>query len=142
MDKNQNTDTITTKTNQGSADWKHATGEINIRLVNDFLFRALLQRNNRVLKGLIASLLHMQMDEIQSVTIENEIVLGEHIPDKTFILDIRVLMNDDSLINLEMQDYTLFPESPECYASYYLMNEKDALIARLLRENEELRRNQ
>ena len=168
MDKNQNTDTITTKSNQGSADCKHATGEINIRLVNDFLFRALLQRNNRVLKGLIASLLHMQMDEIQSVTIENEIVLGEHIPDKSFILDIRVLMNDSSLINLEMQvinqqnwversmsylcrcfdnipkgedyidvkpvvqigllDYTLFPESPEFYASYYLMNEKSHQI--------------
>ena len=110
----------------------------------------------------------MQMDEIQSVTIENEIVLGEHIPDKTFILDIRVLMNDSSLINLEMQvvdqrnwiersmsylcrcfdnipkgddyidvkpvvqigllDYTLFPESPEFYASYYLMNEKSHQI--------------
>ena len=168
MDKNQNTETINSKTNQELSDWKQATGEINIRLVNDFLFRALLQRNNRVLKGLIASLLHMQMDEIQSVTIENEIVLGEHIPDKTFILDIRVLMKDDSLINLEMQvinqqnwversmsylcrcfdnirkgedyinvkpvvqigllDYTLFPESPEFYASYYLMNEKSHQI--------------
>ena len=164
MDKKQNSEPITTVTNQGSSDWKQATGEINIKLVNDFLFRALLQRNNHVLKGLIASLLHMQMDEIQSVTIENEIVLGEHIPDKTFILDIRVLMNDDSIINLEMQvvdqknwversmsylcrcfdnipkgedyinvkpvvqigllDYTLFPESPEFYASYYLMNER------------------
>ena len=103
MDKNQNTETITTEANQRSSDWKQATGEINIRLVNDFLFRALLQRNNRVLKGLIASLLHMQTDEIQSVTIENEIVLGEHDADKSFILDIRVLMNDSSLINLEMQ---------------------------------------
>ena len=94
MDKNQNTETITTETNQGSSDWKQATGEINIRLVNDFLFRALLQRNNHVLKGLIASLLHMQMDEIQSVTIENEIVLGEHIPDKTFINPTRFIVTN------------------------------------------------
>ena len=67
------------------------------------LFRALLQKNNRVLKGLIASLLHMKMEDIQSVIIKNEIILGKHIPDKAFILDIRVLMNDNSIINLEMQ---------------------------------------
>ena len=105
MDKNKNhkieyTNNTTTKT---SSDWKQATGEINIKLVNDYLFRALLQRNNHVLKGLIASLLHMKMGDIQSVIIKNEIILGKHIPDKAFILDIRVLMNDNSIINLEMQ---------------------------------------
>ena len=52
MDKNKNhkieyTNNTTTKT---SSDWKQATGEINIKLVNDYLFRALLQRNNHVLK--------------------------------------------------------------------------------------------
>ena len=141
---------------------------INIKLVNDYLFRALLQKNNRVLKGLIASLLHMEMEDIQSVIIKNEIILGKHIPDKAFILDIRVLMNDNSIINLEMQvvdqcnwversmsylcrcfdnlakgddyinakpvvqigllDYTLFPDAPEFYASYYLMNENSHKI--------------
>ena len=103
MDKNQTTEYISDTTTQTSSDWKHATGEINIKLVNDYLFRALLQKNNHVLKGLIASLLHMKMEDIQSVIIKNEIILGKHIPDKAFILDIRVLMNDNSIINLEMQ---------------------------------------
>ena len=168
MDKNQTTEYINNATPQTSSDWKQATGEINIKLVNDYLFRALLQKNNRVLKGLIASLLHMKMEDIQSVIIKNEIILGKHIPDKAFILDIRVLMNDNSIINLEMQvvdqcnwversmsylcrcfdnlskgddyinakpvvqigllDYTLFPNAPEFYASYYLMNEKSHKI--------------
>ena len=103
MDKNQTTEYTKNTTTQTSSDWKQATGEINIKLVNDYLFRALLQKNNRVLKGLIASLLHMKMEDIQSVIIKNEIILGKHIPDKAFILDIRVLMNDNSIINLEMQ---------------------------------------
>ena len=168
MDKNQTTKYTNDTTPQASSDWKQATGEINIKLVNDYLFRALLQKNNRVLKGLIASLLHMEMEDIQSVIIKNEIILGKHIPDKAFILDIRVLMNDNSIINLEMQvvdqcnwversmsylcrcfdnlskgddyinakpvvqigllDYTLFPNAPEFYASYYLMNEKSHKI--------------
>ena len=168
MDKNQTTEYTNDTTPQTSSDWKQATGEINIKLVNDYLFRALLQKNNRVLKGLIASLLHMEMEDIQSVIIKNEIILGKHIPDKAFILDIRVLMNDNSIINLEMQvvdqcnwversmsylcrcfdnlskgddyinakpvvqigllDYTLFPDAPEFYASYYFMNEKSHKI--------------
>ena len=168
MDKNQTTEYINNASPQTSSDWKQATGELNIKLVNDYLFRALLQKNNRVLKGLIASLLHMKMEDIQSVIIKNEIILGKHIPDKAFILDIRVLMNDNSIINLEMQvvdqcnwversmsylcrcfdnlvkgddyinakpvvqigllDYTLFPDAPEFYASYYLMNEKSHKI--------------
>ena len=168
MDKNQTTEYTNNTTTYTSSDWKQATGEINIKLVNDYLFRALLQKNNRVLKGLIASLLHMKMEDIQSVIIKNEIILGKHIPDKAFILDIRVLMNDNSIINLEMQvvdqcnwversmsylcrcfdnlakgddyinakpvvqigllDYTLFPNAPEFYASYYLMNEKSHKI--------------
>ena len=44
--------------------------------------------------------------------IYNPIVLGKYIKDKTFILDIKVLLNDDTIINLEMQlnDYGNWPE--------------------------------
>ena len=44
MDKNQTTEYINNATTQTSSDWKQATGEINIKLVNDYLFRALLQK--------------------------------------------------------------------------------------------------
>ena len=45
------------------------SGPLDISLVNDDLFRALLQRNNNVLKALIASLLHMYLSDIKSVKI-------------------------------------------------------------------------
>lgn len=80
-----------------------ASGPIGIRLVNDYLFRALLQQNNHVLKSLIASLLHLPIDQIESVAIQNEIILGEFIESKNFVLDIHVLLNNHTSINLEMQ---------------------------------------
>ena len=79
------------------------TGPLIIPMTNDYLFRALLQQNNKVLKGLISSLLHLSLDEIISVEITNPIELGKSIDAKDFFLDIKVLLNSDTVINLEMQ---------------------------------------
>ena len=94
---------VSTVTTATSSEWLSATGPITIPLTNDYLFRALLQRNNYVLKGLICSLLHLSPQEISSVIINNPIILGESINDKTFFLDISITLNDHTLINLEMQ---------------------------------------
>ena len=142
----------------------NATGPVTIPMTNDYLFRALLQRNNKVLKGLISSLLHLPIQQIVSVEILNPIELGKSIDEKNFILDIKVSLNNSAIINLEMQvihernwvdrslsylcrlydhlspgddytqikpvrqigflDFTLFPEAPEFYATYKMLNEK------------------
>ena len=86
-----------------NSEWHSATGPLSIPLTNDYLFRALLQRNNYVLKGLICSLLRLSPQEVSSVIINNPIILGESINDKTFFLDISITLNDHTLINLEMQ---------------------------------------
>lgn len=80
-----------------------ATGKIRYNMTNDYMFRAILQKNPKVLKGLISSLLHLQPEQIKSLIIENPIILGEAIDTKELILDIRVRLNDNTLINLEMQ---------------------------------------
>ncbi|MDE6925918.1 MAG: Rpn family recombination-promoting nuclease/putative transposase [Acetatifactor sp.] len=97
---NQNT-TITASNTFAGLD--SATGPVTIPMHNDYLFRALLQRNNRVLKGLICSLLHLKDEQVQTVIITNPIELGETIDSKTFFLDVKVLMNDQTYVNLEMQ---------------------------------------
>ncbi|RHV45030.1 hypothetical protein DXB46_16140 [Lachnospiraceae bacterium OM04-12BH] len=51
----------------------------------------------------MASLLHLSPSEITSVEITNPIVLGESTNDKTFFLDIRVDLNQNTLIHLEIQ---------------------------------------
>lgn len=147
-----------------TTDFKNATGTLKYNMTNDYMFRAVLQTNNKVLRGLICSLLHLSEEEINSVIITNPIILGESLNDKEFRLDINVILNDNTLINLEMQianklnwrersvsylcrsydqvtrghdyneikpvihigflDYTMFPEHPEFYATYKLMNIK------------------
>ena len=82
---------------------KNATGNIPYGMTNDYMFRAVLQSNKIVLKGLICSLLHLSEDEVISVEITNPIMLGEAITNKEFRLDINVVLNNRSLINLEMQ---------------------------------------
>ena len=148
--------------------FQNATGEIPYGMTNDYMFRAVLQKNNKVLKGLICALLHLEEQEVISVTITNPIILGQAIEDKEFRLDIHVIFNDNTYINLEMQvanklnwinrsisylcrsydqlqhgqdyseakavihigflDYTLFPDYPEFYATYQLMNVKNPYI--------------
>lgn len=80
-----------------------SSGSVAIPMTNDYLFRAFLQRNNKALKGLSGALLHLKPEEIISVEITNPIVLGNSTNDKTFILDIRVCLNNYAIINLEMQ---------------------------------------
>jgi len=81
----------------------NANGKIPYRMTNDYLFRAVLQSNNKALRGLICALLHLSENEVYSVEITNPIVLGEAVKDKEFRLDINVILNNHTLINLEMQ---------------------------------------
>lgn len=80
-----------------------AYGRIPYNMTNDYMFRAVLQTNNKVLKTLIAALLHLDESDIRSVQITNPIVLGASIELKEIRLDVSVLLNNDMLINLEMQ---------------------------------------
>ncbi len=98
-----------------------ATGRLPHPLTNDYMFKALLQKNENVLQQLICSLLHLYPSEIESVEIRNPIVLGEALTEdfdsKIFVLDINVLLNNQILINLEMQivGYENWPERAMTY---------------------------
>ena len=65
--------------NKKAASFLEAKGTIEYNMTNDYMFRAVLQKNNYVLKGLISSLLHIPIEEIKSVEITNPIVLGNAI---------------------------------------------------------------
>ena len=83
--------------------FRNASGPIPYNMTNDYMFRAVLQSNNKVLRGLICALLHLSLQEVASVEIANPVLLGETVTDKEFRLDIHVVLNNHTLINLEMQ---------------------------------------
>ena len=82
---------------------QNATGPVEYKLTNDYLFRAVFQKNTHVLKGLICSLLNLKEAEIQSVEIQNPIKLGESFEEKDIILDLNILLNNAQRLNIEMQ---------------------------------------
>ena len=86
-----------------NSSFQNAHGLIPYGMTNDYMFRAVLQSNNKALRGLICSLLHLQPEEVLSVEITNPIILGESVENKEFRLDINVKLNNHTLINLEMQ---------------------------------------
>jgi len=96
---------------------KNATGKVRFTLANDYLFRATLQKNEKALKGLICAVLGLKYEDIITVEILNPIELGENIDAKDFVLDVRVLMNNHTIINLEMQILNLgnWPERSLAY---------------------------
>ena len=83
--------------------YEEAEGNIDYPLTNDYMFRAFLQTNEPVLRGLIGALLHLKQEEIVEIKILNPIVLGATINNKEFVLDIHILLNNNTRINLEMQ---------------------------------------
>ena len=77
--------------------------KVEYGLINDYMFRAVFQTSEEALKGLLSALLYIPEEEIVSCLICNPILLGDAIDEKTCILDIRVLLNGNRQINLEMQ---------------------------------------
>ena len=80
-----------------------ATGPIPYGLTNDYMFRIVFQRNKYALKGLLCSLLGLKENEINKLEITNEVKIGEAISEKEFRMDILLIMNDNTSINIEMQ---------------------------------------
>ena len=80
-----------------------ATGSIDYPFTNDYMFRAILQKDKQVLKSIDCSFATPKKRKYSDVAITNPIELGAAISDKDFILDIRVNLNNEQLIDLEMQ---------------------------------------
>ena len=80
-----------------------ATGPVSIKMNNDYLFKALMQENRRVLRAFIADLLHVSHRDIKKLEIINPIKLGERVDDKVILLDVLVTFNNGTMMNIEMQ---------------------------------------
>ena len=166
MSQKEKTNTLeTVKLSEASEALKKATGVIPYTFLNDYMFRVILQKHKNVLRSIVCACLKLEAEKVQDIVVQNPIELGEAIDDKTFILDIHVLLNNNTIINLEMQvldlkdwperslsylarsydnvakgdeyinvkpvyhigflNYTLFPEYPEFFAKYQMMNLKN-----------------
>ncbi|MBR2408875.1 MAG: Rpn family recombination-promoting nuclease/putative transposase [Lachnospiraceae bacterium] len=88
---------------QTCASLQDATGTLEYRLTNDCMFHVVFQKNPKALRGLCASLLHIYPDEIRSVEVLNPLEFKKMPTDKSFVLDLKVMLNDDRILNFEVQ---------------------------------------
>ena len=79
------------------------TGKLRFTLTNDYLFHIVFQRNKKILRGLVRSLLNLKDEEILDIVLENPITPGQKVNDKTIILDLYITLNNHKKINIEMQ---------------------------------------
>lgn len=78
-------------------------GKLKYTLMNDFLAKYTLQNDLFALKGLLAALLNVALDDVTKVEILNLIMLNEAINDKQCILDVKLELNQKQIINIEIQ---------------------------------------
>ena len=103
---------------QSCASLQDATGALDYRLTNDCMFHVVFQKNPKALLGLCASLLHMHPEEIHSVEVLNPLEFKKMPTDKAFVLDLKVRLNDNRILNFEVQviDEKDWPERSLTYA--------------------------
>ena len=96
-----------------------ATGKIPYNMTNDYMFRMVLQNSEDTLINLVCSVLHLSRDDIESIKIENPILPGDAIDEKEYQMDVMVILNNNTHINLEMQviNYKNWPERSVAYLS-------------------------
>ncbi|MBO4890585.1 MAG: Rpn family recombination-promoting nuclease/putative transposase [Lachnospiraceae bacterium] len=89
---------------QSKPTFESAIGTIDYPLTNDYMFHIVLEESdNCVLRKLLCSLLHMAPDEIVSIRVENPIDYSRMVTGKKVILDVKLLLNNDTIVNIEMQ---------------------------------------
>lgn len=81
------------------------TGALACTLQNDYLFKTVMQTDESALRSFLCSLLHLKPEDISSVSIQNPIDIGTHLTDKAIILDVKLLLNNSRIVNLEMQRF-------------------------------------
>ena len=82
---------------------ENAKGKMEYTLMNDFLAKYSFQNDLYALKGLLAALLHIKVDEITDIIVCNPIELKDSIDTKECILDIKIELNNSRYVNVEIQ---------------------------------------
>lgn len=99
---NSSADRIPTDNPFSTGSYLSATGKIRYTIINDYMFKIIFQHEEN-LKGLLCALLRIKPEDIDSIEITNPIEIGRTAKEKTFILDIRLLLNNATVINIKMQ---------------------------------------
>ncbi len=108
--------------------FKDATGELSYNLMNDYLFRIVMQKNPEALKQIISAILKIPIETITDLEITNSIKPGDAIKFKEYRMDITVRFRNTTSIDIELQVNNEY--NWRTRGLVYLCREYDNLIER------------
>ena len=77
--------------------------KITVKLTNNYAFQKIF-KNTKIVKGFLMALLDLKEYEIKKIEITDSFTLGENNEEKEGILDIKLILNQNRKINIEMQN--------------------------------------
>ena len=77
--------------------------KITVKLTNNYAFQKIF-KNAKIVKGFLMALLNLKEYEIKKIEITDPFTLGENNEEKEGILDIKLVLNQNRKINIEMQN--------------------------------------
>lgn len=77
--------------------------KLNIRLTNNYAFQKIF-KNKDIVKGFLMALLHLKEKQIKNIEIVDPFTSGSNEREKEGILDIKLTLNGNRKINIEMQN--------------------------------------
>lgn len=88
------------------------SGDLRFPLTHDYMFTASFQHNTYALKGFLAAKLNISPDDITSLEVMNPMETGSSVDDKDIVLDVKVCLNNKTIVDIEMQvaHYDYLPE--------------------------------
>ena len=91
------------KDNSQKLTYETATGEIEFTLMSDMMFHYVMQNSKTALTGLVCALKGLSPDDVQDILVENPIDLNS--AGKETIMDIKLTLNNNEILNIELQVY-------------------------------------
>ena len=91
------------KDNSQKLTYETATGEIEFTLMSDMMFHYVMQNSKNALTGLVCALKGLSTDDVQDILVENPIDLNS--AGKETIMDIKLTLNNNEILNIELQVY-------------------------------------
>ena len=91
------------KDNSQKLTYETATGEIEFTLMSDMMFHYVMQQSEKALTGLVCALKGLSPNNVQGIHVENPIDLNS--AGKETIMDIKLTLNNNEILNIELQVY-------------------------------------
>lgn len=83
--------------------YENATGGIHFPLVVDLVFHYVMQKSEKALVSLVCALLGIAIDLVEKIEVKNPIDLNGNL--KETVMDLKLVLNDNRVINIELQMY-------------------------------------